>query len=390
VSDVSLHARPTRRAGAPWPGRARALRLAAWVVLFAVLLVSPFYLDPALLKAGEWVMVGMVGAVGMTLVVGQAGQLSLAHSFFMLVGGTAYCVFAGTTEVDRKDYLVNLGLPPLLALVLAVAAAALAGIAFAPVSGRLRGIYLGVASLALVFLGLYLGQTLPALTGGAASGRNPAPFTLFGLRFTGPGAVDVLGFRFGAEERSWYLFLALVVVAAVVANALVAGRTGRAWRAVRDNEAAATAMGVSVIRAKAGAFAVSSAYAGLAGVMTAIWFDTLKPDESEFDTYGVITAIAFLAMAIIGGLGSVGGALVGALIVFGLPKILELYGSGLGLSATAASGFTPTVFSNYVYGIAVVLVVLFEPGGLAAIRRRIITRTNPSSAPRGAGTDPER
>lgn len=354
----------------PVPSRRRWLRIAVWAVLLVVLLYLPFVLESALLNAGEYVMIGVVGAIGLTLVVGQAGQLSLAHGFFMLVGGTFYCLLAGP-DPNPKPGVLNLGLPPLLALVLAVAVAAGFGLAFAPVSGRLRGIYLGVASLALIFIGLYLGQILPSLTGGAASGRDPAAFTLFGLDFTGPGTTEILGFRFGKPERMWYLFLLLCAVAFVVARLLVKARTGRAWRAVRDNESAATAMGVSVLRAKAGAFAVSSAFAGLAGVMTAMWFDVLKPDESEFGTYGVNASIAFLAMVIIGGLGSVGGSVFGAIIVFGLPKFLELYGENLGLSATAESGFTPAVFSLYIYGAAVVLIVLFEPGGLTAIGRRI-------------------
>jgi branched-chain amino acid transport system permease protein len=149
------------------------LRALAWLALLLVLLALPLYVGPGLLSAGQYVMVGAVGAIGLTLLIGQAGQLSLAHAFFLLVGGTAYAVLAGETEQAGSEHIVGLGLPPLLALVGAVVISALAGFAFAPVAGRLKGIYLGVASLALVFLGFYLGQALPALTGGAASGRNP-------------------------------------------------------------------------------------------------------------------------------------------------------------------------------------------------------------------------
>ena len=369
MSDVATAVRATA-APAPRSRRGSVLRAIAWAALLLVLLALPLYVGPGLLSAGQYVMVGAVGAIGLTLVIGQAGQLSLAHAFFLLVGGTSYAVLAGETEQAGSEYIVGLGLPPLVALVGAVAISALAGLAFAPVAGRLKGIYLGVASLALVFLGFYLGQALPMLTGGAASGRNPEPFSLFGFSFSNEGYLAVLGVPFRQSERLWYLFLAFTVIAFVLARGAVRSRVGRAWRGVRDNEAAAAVMGVDVLRAKAGAFAVSAAYAGLAGVMVTLWLGLLKPDESEFGTFGLNTSIAFLAMAIIGGLGSIPGAVVGALIVYGTPQVLTLFADELGLGDTLA-GLSPTVISLYVYGIAVILVVLFEPGGLAAIGRRI-------------------
>jgi branched-chain amino acid transport system permease protein len=393
VSDVVTAVR-TPAAPSPRPRTGTALRALAWLALLLVLLALPFVVGPGLLSAGQYVMVGAVGAIGLTLVIGQAGQLSLAHAFFLLVGGTSYAVLAGETEQAGSEYIVGLGLPPLLALVGAVVISALSGFAFAPVAGRLKGIYLGVASLALVFLGFYLGQALPMLTGGAASGRNPEPFSLFGFPFSNEGYLAVLGVPFRQPERLWYLFLGFTVIAFVLARGAVHSRVGRAWRAVRDHEAAAAVMGVDVLRAKAGAFAVSAAYAGLSGVMVTLWLGLLKPDESEFGTYGLNTSIAFLAMAIIGGLGSIPGAVVGALIVYGTPQVLTLFADELGLGDTLA-GLSPTVISLYVYGLAVILVVLFEPGGLAAIGRRIVgfaTRrrhldetaaTPPRSAPPG-------
>ncbi|NKQ54105.1 branched-chain amino acid ABC transporter permease [Amycolatopsis sp. K13G38] len=360
------------------PKRLRWLRILAWVALLVVLLALPLYLDAQWLKAGEYAMVGAVGAIGLTLLVGQAGQLSLAHAFFLLAGGTAYCVLSGPTNDER---VIGFGLDPLLSLVLAVAFTALLGLAFAPVAGRLRGIYLGVASLSLVFLGLYFGQSASKLTGGTSTGRQPTRFRLFGFPFDNSGPhVEILGVPLRQAERSWYLFLALTIVALVLAWGAVKGRVGRSWRAVRDNEASAAVMGVNVARAKAGAFTISSAYAGLAGVMTVLWFDILKPDESEYGTYGINVSIAYLAMVIIGGLGSVGGALVGALIVNGLPQVLALYSTQSGLFTQSGAGaFTPVLVSTFVYGAAIILVVLFEPGGLAAIGRRItgFSRKNP-------------
>ncbi|MER6669908.1 branched-chain amino acid ABC transporter permease [Amycolatopsis japonica] len=377
MSDTAVKT-PAAAPTAPPPkrDRGRLLKALAWVALLVVLLAIPLYLDAAWLKAGQYMMIGGVGAIGLTLLVGQAGQLSLAHAFFLLAGATGYTVLSGPSDDER---VVGLGLDPGLSLIGAVVIAALLGLAFAPVSGRLRGIYLGVASLSLVFLGLYFGQSAETLTGGTSTGRTPEPFSLFGFPFTNDGPeIELMGVPIRQAERLWYLFLLLTVLAFVVAKAAVRSRVGRSWRAVRDNEAAASVMGVSVTRAKAGAFAVSSAYAGLAGAMTVLWFDILKPDESEFGTYGINISIAFLAMVIIGGLGSVPGALVGALIVNGLPQVLSLYSADLGwFSGTGDGALTPILVSSFVYGAAIILVVLFEPGGLAAIGRRITPARKP-------------
>ncbi|WP_199429919.1 branched-chain amino acid ABC transporter permease [Qaidamihabitans albus] len=376
MSEIATESPPTAPESPPSPVRRRGpmwwVRGALWLALLVLLLVLPLYLEAQWLRAGQYMMVGAVGAIGLTLLTGQAGQLSLAHAFFLLAGGTSYTVLSGSTEGGT---LVGFGLDPLLSLVGAVVITALLGLAFAPVAGRLRGIYLGVASLALVFLGLYFGQAAETLTGGTSTGRSPTPFSLFGFEFSNEGDLEILNVPFRQAERLWYLFLALTAIAFLLARGAVRSRVGRSWRAVRDNEPAAAVMGVSVPRAKAGAFAVSSAYAGLAGVMTVLWFDILKPDESEFGTYGINVSIAFLAMVIIGGLGSVPGALVGALVVNGLPQVLALYSTDLGwFTGTGEGTFTPVLISSFVYGAAIILVVLFEPGGLAAIGRRIAGR----------------
>ncbi len=153
-------------------------------------------------------LIGAVGGIGLTLLVGQAGQLSLAHPFFLLVGAVSYAVLAGDPE-ESAD-LVALGLPPVVAMIGAVVICGLVGLAFAPVSGRLRGIYLGVASLSLVFLGLWLGQSLAMFTGGTSSGRSAPIFELFGFRFANSTpAPTIAGVAIQQQQRLWYLFLVL-------------------------------------------------------------------------------------------------------------------------------------------------------------------------------------
>jgi branched-chain amino acid transport system permease protein len=348
----------------------RLVRWAVFAAAIAVLAYVPLVATRPWLRAGEYVMIGVVGAIGLTLLTGQAGQLSLAHGFFLLTGGVAYVVLTSPGDADH----IGFGLTPIIGLLGSVVLSALLGLAFAPVAGRLRGIYLGVASLSLVFVGLYLGQSLPALAGTTARGRDPVPFSVFGFSFGEPAtpSFTLLGVPLGGTERLWYLFLVLALASWALAAAAVRGRPGRAWRAVRDNEAAASVLGVSVVRAKAGAFAVSSGYAGLAGAMTVLWFEILKPDESEYGTYGINISIAFLAMIIVGGLGSVAGAAVGAALVFGLPQVLTLTASGSGaFSGTGGGAITPVILTQFIYGAAIIAVVMFEPGGLAAIGRRV-------------------
>lgn len=363
---------PAERPGRNW------LKIGATVALVVVLLLLPVLFGNgglAYLKLAQYILIGAVGGIGLTLLVGQAGQLSLAHPFFLLVGAVSYAVLAGDPE-ESAD-LVGLGLPPLLAVIGAVVVCGLVGLAFAPVAGRLRGIYLGVASLSLVFLGLWLGQSLDMLSGGTSSGRNAPVFELFGFEFANSTpAPTIAGVAIQKQQRLWYLFLAFAFIAYFLARGAVNSRIGRSWRAVRDNEAAATSMGINVTRVKAGAFTISSAFAGLAGVMTALWLDLVKPDENEFTgTYSLTVSIAFLAIVIIGGLGSVPGAVVGAALVFGLQQFFLLGSNQFGWFADAGfGGFSAVIVSAFVYGAAVVLVVLFEPGGAAAIGRRLLAR----------------
>lgn len=366
-------------APAPAGNRARIIKLVVALVGLGILLYLPLVLASTWLRVGEYVMIGAVAAMGLTLLTGHAGQLSLGTPFFMLLGGTVYATVSSTSTPGED--LVAFGLPPMLGLVLAVVVAALAGLAFAPVSGRVGGIYLSMATLSLVYIGLFLGQRFASLTGGVASGRPAPPLTVFGFSLTTPEPpLTVLGVPFGTQERMWYLFLVLTIGGYFLARGAITSRPGRAWRSVRDNPYSAAAMGVQVARVRAGAFAVSSAYAGLAGVMVVVWFGLLKADENEFTgSWSIQVAVGLLAMIIIGGLGSVGGAVLGSLIIFGMPLALQLLvpnSTFLSNLTTGSNGFTPVVISTMAYGFLVVLVVLFEPGGLAGIGRRLAARTS--------------
>ncbi|MEO9237649.1 MAG: branched-chain amino acid ABC transporter permease, partial [Jatrophihabitantaceae bacterium] len=150
--------------------------------MVAVLAVLPFYLDTSLLQAGLFAMAAVIGAIGLTILTGAAGQLSLAHAFFLAVGAYSYSYLSGVPDPSRASKAAGLGLPPVLAMVLAVLAAGVAGLLFSPIASRLRGIYLGVASLSLVFIGSFIYENFRDLTGGF-NGRPATDFSILGFRF---------------------------------------------------------------------------------------------------------------------------------------------------------------------------------------------------------------
>jgi branched-chain amino acid transport system permease protein len=342
--------------------RARAIRLGWTLAAVTVLCALPFYLDAFWLRIGLFSMAAAVGAVGLGLLSGTAGQLSLGHAFFLAVGAYGYVWLAGEPGP---------GLPTAVAAVLAVLLAGAAGGLFSPVAGRVRGIYLGVATLALVFLGHHVLLTADSVTGGF-NGRSVPPLELGGFSFSTDSELTLLGVPFGAEERLWYLGLALFAVTWFTARGILRGRPGRALVALRDSETAAAVMGVNVSRHRSAAFVVSSMYAGLAGVMLALSFRRVVPDY-----FGLVLSVDYLAMIVIGGLGSVAGATAGAVFVTALPLLMTRYADQLPL--VAAPGTTdgtvgPTEAARYLYGAAIVLILLFAPDGLHGLARRLRAR----------------
>jgi len=379
---IALHRAPRRFPQRPFP-----LRAPPAIALLVVLVALPLYVDEFWLRTGFAIFGAVVGAIGLNLLVGTTGQLSLAHAFFLAVGAITYC-YASSPD-DPSGRAQGLGLPPLVGLVLAVLMAGLAGLLFSPIAARLRGIYLGVASLGLVFIGQHVLNTATPLTGGF-NGRTPPNFSLFGFSFTDshPG-LFVLGVPFGEVERLWYLGLVCAFLAYLFARNLLRSRPGRALQTLRDSELAAAVMGVNVQGYKARAFLVSSMFAGLAGVLYALSIGSVAPASFTLDL-----SVQYLAMIVLGGLGSVGGAALGAAFVSALPLVFQQYAGSLPLvSAPGQSGIQAGQAARFLYGGAVVAVVLFEPAGLAGLGARLRAWTargpgRPRAAPATAASDP--
>jgi len=348
--------------------RARStVTLAALIVALAV----PLYVDSFWLRLAMFAFASAVAALGLGLLLGQAGQLSLGHSFFVAIGAYGYTFLAAEDDAVGVSDPAGLGLPSPVALVLAVLLAGVAGLLFSPIAARLRGIYLGIASLGLVFVGQHVLFNAEALTGGF-NGRDVPAFSLLGFEFDDVAGetLTVLGVPFGAEEKLWYLGLAVLVPAYLSCRNLVRGRPGRAMRAIRDRELMAEIIGVPVTRYKAYAFMVSSMYAGLGGVLLALAFGRIVPE-----TFGVALAVEYLAMVVIGGFASPAGAVAGAVFMACLPTVLERYAAVLpGLAPAGADGISPAVAARFAFGAALIALLMFEPGGAAAIGNRLRRR----------------
>ncbi|MDQ0792975.1 branched-chain amino acid ABC transporter permease [Streptomyces sp. B1I3] len=359
VRDADASTAPAAGSPKPLAAGLRRPRTYLWLAGSVLLLLLPFYLDRFWLQAGLFAMAAAIGAIGLNLLTGSTGQLSMGHAFFLAVGAYGYSVLAGESNSENGHEISGLGLPTWLAAILAVLLAGAAGGLFSPIAGRLRGAYLGIATLALIFIGQHVLFNAGSLTGGF-NGRSVPPLSLFGFTFDDTEVV-VAAVPFQSSEKLWYVALLALAAGGLFARGVLRSRPGRALNAIRDHRIAAGVMGVPVARYRAAVFVLSSMYAGLAGVLLALVFQRTVPEY-----FGMVLSLEYLAMIVIGGLGSVAGAVVGAAFVSLLPQVLTHYSDSLPLvSAPGTGGIAPGEASRYLYGAAVVAVVLFLPGGIA-------------------------
>jgi branched-chain amino acid transport system permease protein len=386
VSDTATRTPAGRKTADPIGRRlpvGRVVRIAAWLVLVVVLVALPLYIQEFWLRTGFAVFGAIIGAIGLNILVGTTGQLSLAHAFFLAVGAATYTYLAGTPGGGVEKH-GGLGWPPAVAMVCGVLLAGLAGLLFSPLAARLRGIYLGVASLGLVFIGQHLLNTWSTVSGGF-NGRTTPPFSLFGFTFTDSDPdLYVLGVPYGQAERLWYLGLVLAAAAYVFARNLIRSRPGRALQTLRDSEVAAAVMGVNVQGYKARAFFVSSMFAGLSGVLYALSIGSIASVS-----FGLDVSVQYLAMIVLGGLGSVGGAAIGAAVVSALPLVFQQYAGSLPLiAAPGEGGIGASQAARFLYGAFIVLVVLFQPTGLAGLAQRFRRRPRPRAVDQASALTP--
>lgn len=312
------------------PSRFQKTCLGLFMVL---LLAAPSFLDSYYVSVLNLINIAVIGAVSLNLLTGFCGQISLGHGAFIGVGAFAAAQFS------------FLGVPFFGALLLGGAVSAVVGMFFGIPSLRLKGIYLAIATLAAQLILEYVFLHWDAVTGGS-SGMPVDPPSVF-------------GFAFDTDEKMFYLTLFVAVLVVLAVTNLVRTRQGRAFVAIRDYYLSAEIVGVNLFATKLAAFGVSSFMAGVAGGLWAHYTMYITPEQ-----FGIGLSISYLAMIIIGGLGSVQGSIFGAVFIVLLPEVLNT-------AAAAAGSVFPGVATHLmamkegIFGLVLVLFLIFEPEGLA-------------------------
>ncbi len=311
-----------------------------WLTLGAALLLLPPLVLPQ-----YWVYtlnlagIAVIGAQGLNLLTGYSGQISLAHASFLAIG--AY--------VAAK--LSQAGVPFPVVLVAAGAGAALLGCLMAFPALRLKGLYLALATLAFYVIVDFVLRKAEPLTGGAV-GTHVVPPALLGWTVQG-------------DTAFYYLILAVAALATLFAKNLERSKVGRAYMAIRDSDIAAPMAGISILSTKVSAFAVSSFYGGVAGALLGYYLQFINPDN-----FGLAVSISYIAMIIVGGMGTIIGPVLGALFMTLLPELVRVSVQALATVMPALDVQAKGAFvEGGVYGLVIILFLMFQPEGLARLWR---------------------
>lgn len=338
---------------------AKRIGLAIMVVAFVFI---PLQVDDFWLGVLGLVAVYAIGGIGLNLLIGYSGQVSLGHAFFLGIGAYAAAWFGG-----QQDWPLLLWLP----------AAAIIGAAFGaivgPIALRLGGHYLAIVTLGLLFVGEHVMTEWDSVTGGTRGTRVDAGLAIGPLDFR---SLEIFGSSYTSEQGLFWLLWAVVALVALVAKNIVRTRPGRALQAIRDRDVAAEIVGVSLLRYKVAAFAISSGMAAVAGgFYGAAIQGSVRP--SEFGGIsGLVLSITFIAVIIIGGMGTISGAVLGALVVGAMPRIIQRFSSELPFlkdGPTDDGIIQVGQFNLMLFGVLIIVFLLVEPMGLAALWRRITT-----------------
>lgn len=331
-------------------------------VLIAATAAIPFALERDMVSLLSTVFVFAIGGIGLNILTGYAGQVSLGHAFFLGLGAYTAAVLGG----EESGSIIGLGLDMAIWLPMAGIVPALVGLAVAPLAARVRGLYLAILTLGLVFIGEHIFKEADSVTGGAGVGRAPAEAVLFGFDLF--ASHEILGYRMDRFTVFYYACFVIFVVMAFVARNLARSRFGRAFAAVRDRDVAAEVMGVNLLRTKTLAFVVSSFYAGIAGALLSIIFGRITPEN-----WNLFLSIDFLAVVFIGGLATISGSVLGAVFVVMLPKLVQELSDYLPLASDVGQGGLFTIFQlqSILFGALIVVFLVLEPRGLYGLWVRV-------------------
>src|SRR5579862_1416161 len=323
------------------------LPVARWTVaaLAAVFLVGvPLLFTPYMMTLLNLVLIAVVGAIGLNILVGSTGQISIGHGGFMSVG--AY---------TAANLIVRLPLPFWLEIPPGALMAALIGIIVGIPSLSIKGIYLAVATLASQFIIQWTINHVTWISGGIEASIQVPPPSVFGVKLVTPTAL--------------YFFLLFFAVLAIVATLnLMRSRIGRAFIAIRDQDIAAEIIGINIFKYKLYAFAISSFYAGVTGVLESYYLGIANYEQFQIDV-----SIDYLAMVIIGGLGSVLGSVYGAIFVTLLPILTRLFLEQFGHVLFPGVDLLNVIpnLRLVIFGSLIIFFLVVEPEGLNRLWRNI-------------------
>ena len=337
-----------------------------WTLLLIMVLCTipaPLYLSRDMTSLLTTVFIYAIGGIGLNLVTGYAGQVSLGHAFFLGLGAYTAALLGGEPTATVRGLELELWVwLPMAGIVPAVV-----GFVVAPLAARVRGLYLAILTLGLLFMGEHVFKEARSLTGGPGIGRAPAEPVIAGFNLY--SRHTILGLELPRETLFYYLCLALLVGLGVGARNLARGKVGRAFAAVRDRDIAAEIMGVPLLWTKTVAMTISSFYAGIAGaLLTVVWGRTTPENLNLF------LSIEFLAVILIGGVATISGSIMGAAFVVLMPRLVEHVAPHVPLIASRVGEpglLTVFQLQGMLFGALIVAFLVLEPRGLYGLWLRI-------------------
>lgn len=318
--------------------------LLKYVFLLAAALVLPWLISSYYVGELTSVVIWALAGLGLMLIAGHTGQVSLGHAAFMAIGAFSHLA------------LMIRGWPFLPALLASGVISGLAGAIIARPLGRMSGIYLAIATLALSIIIEDIAIVAEPITGGVAGLFAPT-IEFFGLQLD----------RYGNPRAFYYLCLSVLILVTLGYVNLLRSPTGRSFLAVRDSEVSARALGVNVPRAKTVSFGLSCAITGLAGALYAHQVQAVN-----YESFLVLISITLLLQIVIGGLGSIHGAFFGAIVVVLLPQSISMARDFINNSTPVNLGAYPGM-DTAVFALIILLMVIYEPRGLYGVWLRIKT-----------------
>lgn len=315
---------------------------------------------------GILVTTGLVAmaSIGLSLLSGYAGQISLGHAAFITIGGYTAAYFGATRGLAFPIWLLLAGV-----------VGGLIGLLIGPFSLRFKGDYLVVITLALIFITVHVVENWTSVTGGHSGIPTSAALNIGPIDFAN---LSIFGKEFTRSQGTFYLAWIMVGITALVARNIVRSRPGRALQAIRDRDIASEVIGINNTHFKISVFVLSSAIASMAGGVLAVHLRYLSPQEPVVELF---TSIEFLAIIVVGGLGTIYGAILGALFIGPLEALIEEavrfldftipFTDKAFVSNDGDSFFNVAAFSAVIYATLLVVFLIFQPQGIAGLIRKL-------------------